>query len=153
MKIKFLTQEKSAIPTLTKWFYDEWSYLHEKPTYEYFENELHDSLNTNKFPLAILGFENDELVATSSILAHDLDSYNHLTPWLASVYVREDKRGNGLGKEIVLAIEKIAKEIGVKKIYLYATDAQDFYKKFGWISKENSTKNKTPITIMEKMLV
>jgi N-acetylglutamate synthase-like GNAT family acetyltransferase len=51
---------------------------------------------------------------------------------LRSVAVDEAHRGTGLGKELVAAVEELAKKEGVRELYLLTTTAEDFFAGLGY---------------------
>ena len=74
--------------------------------------------------------DNDNLVGFISIFPSDGDERNDLTPWYATMYVKEEYRGLGYSKILNSAILEEAKNRGFNKIYL-KTDLINYYEKFG----------------------
>lgn len=74
--------------------------------------------------------QDDTLVGFVSIFPHDCDERPNLSPWYATMYVKEEFRGNGYSKLLNDAILKEAKSRGFTKIYL-KTDLINYYEKFG----------------------
>ena len=52
-------------------------------------------------PTTLVAVKGGEPVGSVSLLEQDLAGWEHLTPWLASLYVRSDHRGRGIGKQLV----------------------------------------------------
>jgi N-acetylglutamate synthase-like GNAT family acetyltransferase len=52
---------------------------------------------------------------------------------LRSVYVVDEMRGRGIGAELVAAARKAAHTRGARSLYLFSTDAGDFFKRFGFV--------------------
>ena len=52
--------------------------------------------------------------------------------YLADVFIDENQRGNGLGKELINAIVTHKELIGVKRWHLLTDDAQGLYKQYGF---------------------
>jgi len=77
--------------------------------------------------------ERGEVVAT---IALEHDSSDAL---LRSLAVSEEKRSNGLGKEMVAFVEDYARKQGLKNIYLLTTTAAPFFSKRGYqvIGRDN----------------
>ena len=84
--------------------------------------------NPNYCKLVLL--QDKTLVGFISIFPHDCDERMDLSPWYATMYVKEEFRGNGYSKLLNDAILKEAKNRGFKKIYL-KTDLINYYEKFG----------------------
>lgn len=70
------------------------------------------------------------LIGFISIFPVDGEERQDLTPWYATMYVKEEYRGNGYSKILNDAILKEAKDRGFNKIYL-KTDLINYYEKFG----------------------
>lgn len=152
MNIAYLANHKEVIPQLAAWFYQEWAYLLPSKTQKDVERLLHERTNTDKIPVALLAFEGDELVGTVCLKVHDMDTRLDLSPWLAGLYVAEPLRGHGIGTTLVSSIEKKARELGVKKLYLHTPKSEAFYTGLGWQLKERTEYHGYPVSIMEKEL-
>lgn len=66
------------------------------------------------------------------------------TLYLANVYVVQEKRGEGLGNQILRMAEEIAKKMGRKEIYLQAkrnSDVHKWYKRHGYVDVEPGDRN------------
>ncbi len=53
---------------------------------------------------------------------------------LRSLAVREEHRGKGVGEKVTRNVLEIAQKREIKKIYLLTTDAEEFFKKLGFVS-------------------
>lgn len=87
MNIAYLADHKEVIPVLAQWFYKEWAYLHPGKTLADVEQFIGERINTNKIPLALVVFDNQELIGTVCLKVHDMDTHLDLSPWLAGLYV------------------------------------------------------------------
>lgn len=97
---------------------------------EYIDVKYNDILNGDKV-ISIIGLEeNNKLIGFISLFKYDGDERQDLTPWYATMYVNEDKRGKGYSKLLNELILKETKELGYNKIYL-KSDLINFYEKFG----------------------
>ena len=72
----------------------------------------------------------DILVGFISIFPTDGEERKDLSPWYATMYVKEEFRGNGYSKMLNIAILQEAKKRGFKKLYL-KTNLVNYYEKFG----------------------
>lgn len=153
MNIEYLANHKEVIPTLTRWFHEEWAYLHPERTYADFECLITERAQKDKFPLALVAFDDEELLGTVCLKAYDMDTRPDLTPWLAGLYVSVQRRREGIGTTLVSAIETEACELGVKRLYLYTPEFESFYAKRGWQLKERTEYHDCPVTVMEKEIV
>lgn len=153
MEIHYLADHREAIPTIARWFYQEWPYLYPDRTLSDIEQFIGGGIRKNKMLVALVAFEGEELLGTVSIKIHDMGTRLNLTPWLAGLYVVESQRRQGIGTKLVNAIERKAKEISVRKLYLYTMKSEGFYTKAGWFVKERTEYHGYPVTIMEKEMV
>jgi amino-acid N-acetyltransferase len=63
---------------------------------------------------------------------------------LRSISIKKDLQRKGLGKFIVAELEKIARQKGIRYLYLLTTTAKDFFTKEGY---ETVAREKAPIEI------
>ena len=97
---------------------------------EYIKRKKNKILDGEKY-ISILGLINEnELVGFISLFKTDGDDRTDLSPWYATMYVKEKYRNKGHSKILNNAILKKAKELGYKKVYL-KTDLNNYYEKFG----------------------
>ena len=97
---------------------------------EYIKRKKNKILDEDKY-ISILGLINEnELVGFISLFKTDGDERTDLSPWYATMYVKEKYRNKGYSKILNNAILKKAKELGYKKVYL-KTDLNNYYEKFG----------------------
>lgn len=92
-------------------------------------NKIISNLNNPNYCKLIL-LQDNTLVGFISIFPHDCDERPDLSPWYATMYVKEEFRGNGYSKLLNGAILKEAKSRGFTKIYL-KTNLINYYEKFG----------------------
>jgi len=86
----------------------------------------------NKYFCKLILLDNDKLIGFISLFPYDTDERKDLSPWYATIYVKEEYRGKGYSKILNNAILKEAKNRGFTKIYL-KTELDNYYEKFGAI--------------------
>lgn len=92
-------------------------------------------LNGDKV-ISILGLINeDKLIGFISLFKYEND-LKELTPWYATMYVKEEYRKNGYSKILNDAILEEARKLGYSKVYL-KTELLNYYEKFGAIYIRN----------------
>ena len=74
--------------------------------------------------------DNNELIGFISIFPNDCDEEQELSPWYATMYVKEKYRGNGYSRILNDAIIREASNRGIEKLYL-KTCLENYYEKFG----------------------
>lgn len=80
--------------------------------------------------------DNENLVGFISLFPTDGDEKQELTPWYATMFIKEEYRGKGYSKILNEAILKEAKSRGFEKVYL-KSDLKNYYEKFGAIYLED----------------
>lgn len=81
--------------------------------------------------ISILGLlDNDKLIGFISLFKYDGDEMKNLTPWYATMYVKEEYINKGYSKILNDAILNEAKKKGYNRIYL-KSNLINYYEKFG----------------------
>lgn len=106
--------------------------LTEKEFEEKIDNKVNKilSLLEDKNYCKLILLKDDDLIGFISIFPHDGDERTDLSPWYATMYVKEEFRGKGYSRILNDAILEEAKRRGFKKIYL-KSDLKNYYEKFG----------------------
>lgn len=81
--------------------------------------------------------ERGEALGAVGLADYDIDERQDRSPWLVGMIVRTDRRGRGIGVQLVAHLEAWASIHGYKRIWV-ATGGQavDFYRTCGWQSSE-----------------
>lgn len=95
------------------------------------KEKILNSFNNKSFCKLIL-IDNNNLIGFISIFPKDCEEERELTPWYATMYVKERYRNNGYSRILNDAILKEAKNRGFSILYL-KTDLKNYYEKFGAI--------------------
>ena len=109
---------------------------------EEFESKINKKISkiinnfNNPLYCKLVLLNNDILIGFISIFPIDGDERKDLSPWYATMYVKEEFRGKGYSKILNNAILEEAKNRGFKKLYL-KTDLINYYEKFGAKFLEN----------------
>ena len=132
LRIEYLADHTESIPLLAKWHHEQWSYLNPQKTMEQRIANIGKSARHDGIPLTVVGIQSDRVVGCASLVYHDMDTHEALSPWLASVYVDPEYRGKRIGSALVKRIVEEAKGANVKALYLYTPDRESFYTRLGW---------------------
>ncbi|MBN1675515.1 MAG: GNAT family N-acetyltransferase [Kiritimatiellae bacterium] len=148
MKTLYLADCPECIPTLAKWFHEEWGCFSPGRSLADMHVAVRRRCNYARLPLAFVFMEGGEILGTVSLKQYDMSSRMHLSPWLSSVYVAAEHRGKGLGTALVrLAMEKAAR-LRFGDLYLFTPDAQRFYIRLGWAVLENCLFHGRRVSVM-----
>ena len=149
MKIDYLAEHPTFIPTLSKWFLREWRDFYGDKTWEDVAETFYRRLNKGAVPMALVAFEGERPSGTVSLLAESISTRKHLTPWLGGLYVREEERGHGLGRQLIEAAVGEASKLGIEQLFIGLRKAEGYYLKLGWEVVERMNYYGAEITIMQ----
>jgi GNAT superfamily N-acetyltransferase len=152
LRIKYLVEHVDVIPLLAMWMYQEWGRRTPYASIEHEITQLNLHLNTDRIPLTLLAFFETRVVGTVSIVTYDMDERMELTPWLASMYVAPEARGEGVGEALMAAAEEKATELRIETLYQWtANEAKlGFYEDLGWSALEPTVYREQNVVIMKK---
>lgn len=91
------------------------------------------------------------LVGTASLIFDDLEG-DPRNPWLASVFVPPEQRGQKIASSLVRRVEEAARRIGYSRLYLFTTSACALYAALGWRALEQRDYRGESIQVMDKAL-
>ncbi len=149
MKVDFLTNNSHLIPEIAQLKFQEFAHLAPEKTIDDFVKGLKTHLNDRQLPIAyVVVNEAKEFIGTFSIRKNDIDTHNHLTPWIGSVLVHPSKRNQGIGEFIMRQAQSVAKEMGYRQLYLFTPNKEAWYQKLGWETIEHTHFNQFPVTVM-----
>ena len=148
VRYAWLSEVPEQAPQLAAWHVAEWSPL--IPGFNVpgmlAEFATHDG--GLKIPTTLVALDGEVLLGSVSLLENDHDDIRAYSPWLASLYVRPDQRGRGLGIELVRRCEDMAHRLGVGRLYLYTAGQEPFYRKLGWDDVATVSLRGTCATVM-----
>lgn len=134
MKIYNLRDKLEYLEEVTDLEYEEWADNKEENKQERIERKKKKIYNAldNKYFCKLILIDSNNLIGFISILPKDCKEEKELTPWYATMYVKEQYRNNGYSRMLNDAILKEAKNRGFAILYL-KTDLENYYEKFGAI--------------------
>lgn len=137
MEIVDLRQNPHLIPRLAEWHQAEWSKFNPGESLEQRISRMGACLGPGLLPTTWVALEQGEPVASAALVACDLDALPDLTPWLASLYVRADRRGQGIGSTLVRHLMTQAGAAAYRRCYLFSEmEHLGFYEQLGWKALE-----------------
>ena len=148
MDIDYLVEHPAFIPTLARWFLREWRDYYGNKTWEDVAATFYDRLNRGHLPLALVAFEGGRPLGTISLLEESIGSRKQLSPWLGGLYVREDARRRGVGRQLIEAAVDEARKLGVEQLFIGIRKAEDYYVQLGWVLVERMNYHGEGVAIM-----
>jgi N-acetylglutamate synthase-like GNAT family acetyltransferase len=151
--IEPLSSHLQLLHEISATIYNEWSHLIPGKSIADVEESLRLRTNSDKLPIAFVAVDiNGDWVGTVSIKIHDLETRENLSPWLASLFVKENVRNLGIGKSLVGKVYETTREINLSEIYLYTDSKEQFYGNLGWTLIERQIYHLNEISIMKYSL-
>jgi N-acetylglutamate synthase-like GNAT family acetyltransferase len=132
MQISHVKYFQNWIPIIAKWIYEEWSYAFPLRTLQDIQKTLFGRMNENEMPITLIAHDERGVLGTASLKASDMEILPELTPWLSSVFIHPDHRGEGVATALVAEIEKIARQQGFARLYVFNPITQGVFEKLGW---------------------
>lgn len=136
MDVRYLADHPELVSTLGDWFHQEWGHIVPWGTPQGFAERFRSQLNRDALPVALVALDGGTLLGTASLRVSDMEERPERTPWLGGVYVRPEARGRGVGEALVRAVERLAREMGFREMFLFTTDREEFYRRLGWTTLE-----------------
>lgn len=149
MKLEYLVDRPEALPTIARWHYAEWGRYSAERTVETMGERLRGHLNRDRIPLSVVAHEDDVPIGTAALVEFDMETRRDLTPWLADVVVSPERRSAGIGTRVVEFIVDRARELDVRRLYLFTPDRESFYARMGWSVLERTEYRGEPVVVMQ----
>jgi GNAT superfamily N-acetyltransferase len=102
---------------------------------EWLSNDDRLDAGAAAYPIMFAAFLGNEFVGTVGIDSDDLPKVDHgFSPWLVSLIVVEEHRGQGFGKELVEHVLRYCRDKGVISLHLWAEKPhlEEMYTRWGW---------------------
>ena len=149
MAIDFLDRHPALVPTLAAWHHATWGHLYAHWTLDVATAELADHATRRTLPTTLVMVEAGEALGSVSLVLEDAPELcGHGSPWLASLYVRPESRGRGLGAQLVQAAVAHAAALGVQELFLFTPEHAAFYQRLGWRPLARTALLGTPVDLM-----
>jgi predicted NAD/FAD-dependent oxidoreductase/GNAT superfamily N-acetyltransferase len=158
--IEPLTGHLHLAPLLAEWHHCEWGHLYAPGVWERdtAEREFVAMAQSGSSDQTWVAFDDDlvpgsvdaVLGSVSLVATDDLAGYEHLTPWLASLFVTGAARGRGVGTALVDALLAAARDAGHEVVYLFTSGQQEFWAARGWSVVEHVDTEGHPATVMAR---
>lgn len=147
-RIANLADHPGLLPVLAQWHHGQFHYLDPQSSPEKHVAMLRDTLTPGDIATTFVALEDDTLLGSASLIHRDMHTRMDLTPWLAAVFVAPEFRQRGIGSALVRRIVAEAKQLGVKRLYLYTPDKEGFYSRLGWSVLEKTVYRGHRVVVM-----
>ncbi|WP_349779432.1 GNAT family N-acetyltransferase [Xanthomonas sp. WHRI 7065] len=96
-------------------------------------SELRSHTRDGVIPTTWVALDQAQWLGSVSLLENDDSRIRQWSPWLASLYVQPQARGQGIGEALVTHCVQAAARMGVPALYLYCQPVLvPFYQRLGW---------------------
>ena len=130
--IGFLTDHPDTVPTLAKWFRDQWPDYYADWSQAEMEQDFLEDASRDRLPSRLVAFESNELVGTIVLREHGTETLPEFQPELGGLYVIESHRGHGIATELVRAGMKLALDQGYETVIATTVVAAGILERLGW---------------------
>lgn len=133
MEFAFLCDQPQFIPTIAKWYFDEWGNEVGMQDVAAMQERIESMLNKDRIPLHYIALSQGKPVRVIQLKFREMDIYPEKENWLGGVYVSYDARGKGIAGILIKEGIRLAKSLGVSQLYLQ-TEKLDggLYLDLGW---------------------
>lgn len=152
LEIRRLLPGSPHLLMVGKWQYAQWGSLYPETSQEAWQEELHRECGARGVPAVFLALAEGRPVGTASLVKADMEVRRELTPWLASVFVLPEWRGQSIASRLVRKVEREAQEVGMTRLYLFTPGQQALYRRLGWEDKETLVYRGEDVTVMMRGL-
>ena len=132
MEIAYLCDHPTCAPALAQAHVNAFGALLPDRTVEQALDELKTHDRRRTIPTTLIAVDDGDWHGSVSLLQSDHDDIRQYSPWLASLYVKPQARRHGAGRLLVRRCMEDAAALGIDRLYLYCTDAVDYYRALGW---------------------
>jgi RimJ/RimL family protein N-acetyltransferase len=130
--IGFLADYLDTIPTLAKWFRDQWPDYYADWSQPEMEQDFREDAARDRLPIRLVAFESSELVGTIILRNNGTETSPEFQPELGGLYVVEPRRCHGTGTVLVQAGMKLAHDQGYETVYATTVAAAGILERLGW---------------------
>jgi GNAT superfamily N-acetyltransferase len=150
LSIEYLADHLGAVPVLAQWFSREWGDGSPGRSAAAYAAQLASGASRHLLPICLVGLLGDEPVATATLKFREIEFAREADFWVGWVCVREDVRGRGFGRALVVAVEALAVARRDIPVYLHTPSKESFYRRLGWQTIGSTTADGRPSTVMTK---
>lgn len=150
MRIDYLRNNPSFEPLLAELYGREWAHLYSDWDSAVALSEFASQRADGRLPISLVAMEGNALLGMVSLIFDDLPGYEHLNPWLASLFILPKHRGRGIGARLVQEAETLLTRNRLPQAYLFTESAGRFFEGLSWSLIGKTACHDHPIAIFRK---
>ena len=148
MKIDLLAHHPQHLQQVAAWCAAEWPQYYGGGDLKVAEQLHGRTLRTDRVPIGLVALDGTRPIGCVTLLEDDMDIRPIYTPWLASLYVDPQYRGQGVGRELIDAAIGVAASIGVPCLFVWSELLGPSLMKRGWQVLERVTFHGKQVSIL-----
>ncbi len=154
VQIAELADHPGLAPVLAGWHVAEWGHLYPGWTVEAAVGEFAAMVRPGVIPTTFVAFDGAgwtaaHVLGSVSLLAtDDLPGFEHVGPWLASLFVVPAARGRGVGAALVDHAVAAARAMGIERLHLFTDGQERYHLAHGWRPLARAEAGGHPVTVM-----
>ena len=154
MQLDFLVNRQDAIPTIGRWYHQEWGLRLRGDTEQQCIDALSIYLNSDKIPFILVAIEDTDIVGAAQLKFREMeDIFPEKEHWLGGVYVAEQHRGHGIASELADTIATQAPSYGVYTLHLQTEQLDGgLYRRLGWQPVQEVDNHGLRVLVMERQV-
>jgi GNAT superfamily N-acetyltransferase len=147
LQIVFLKQRMEFAPQLAALHAAEWRHLYAHWDESVGLAEFNEQAGDGSIPTTLIALDGDRLVGSVSVVNNDLPGWEHLNPWLASLYVLDGFRQGGVASRLVEEACRTLQQNGIRRAYLFTETSGAFFGRRGWRFVAKTEANGHPVEV------
>lgn len=154
MEMKLLADVPYAVPTIARWWFEEWGNNAPGRTPQTTEAEVRASANRDRAPLGVVAVDGERVLGVAVWKPHEMkELYPDREHWLGGVYVASEARGRGLASGLCQNVIKLAREGGAPHLHLQTIQPDGgLYARLGWEPIERTHHHGHDVLVMVRSL-
>jgi GNAT superfamily N-acetyltransferase len=152
LRIRRLADHPEALPTLREWFESEWADYYGPTGPGDAEQDLIAYSSRERLPVGLVAFNDGQLCGIAALKPDSVSTHAHLSPWAGAGLVAPRFRGQGIGANLVSALEGVARDLGYSTIYCATSTAAGLLTRQGWQLLERVRYDGRDMSIYQKAL-
>lgn len=152
MKFEYLSNRQDAIPTIGRWYHQEWGLRLRGDTEEQSIRGLYIYLNTDQIPFMLVATDQNDVIGVAQLKYREMgDVFPEKEHWLGGVFVAPNHRGQGIGSQLAEEIARRAPSYGVSTLHLQTEHLDGgLYLNLGWQPVEQVDNHGLKVLVMER---
>ncbi len=152
MEIVRLDRRAEWAAYLAQWHGREWGHLYEEWDATVALREFLAEPSEG-IPVTYVAVEGEEVIGSVSVVTGDLPGApEEWNPWVASLIVAPEWRGDGLGSRLIARAVEAARENGASEVWCLTEERQSLFERCGFERMEESTANGWVVSVMRRKL-